>query len=563
MKNVTIVALTLLIFSTTHVFAQPSGTLPILHIQTANNASITSKDTYLNATYWITATTENPSDGIGSAEAPLAMQIRGRGNWTWTGFEKKPYRIKLGTKASLLGLNSNKHFALLAHADDNKGFLRNTLGFRVSELLGLAWTPQQRPIEVVLNNEYIGLYFLTETIRVDKQRVNIVEQRDLCTQQDSITGGWLIEIDNYNSDPHITIEEGDGVPIYFTYHSPEVLSAAQEAFLTQEMSRINNLIYGDKTSEELWQYVDIDALAKFYIVQEITDNYESFHGSCYLYRDMGADKKWTFGPVWDFGSSFNYTKSQYCYEGREHHQTWIGEICKFPAFQRRVEEIWQDFASNHYNELYTYIDTFCERIGSAAQQDAKRWPEYGNKDVKKKANEVKNILIGTRTWLSSQWGGIEDERTKWTIWFVDNGIPQWEEVRCYVWDDNAEGFSGCYMPLGEWSGTTMQTIESEGNAYYSLSFTTDYPLSPTAGIIFNDGSLGAGHQTADLVLENNSIYNREGKIGSIPSGDGLEEVTTDEPCIYYTLQGLPVKKPQTGQVYIVRRGNHVEKRYVW
>ena len=33
-------------------------------------------------------------------------------------------------------------------------------------------------------------------IRVDKDRVNITEQPDLCTNADSITGGWLVEIDN-------------------------------------------------------------------------------------------------------------------------------------------------------------------------------------------------------------------------------------------------------------------------------------------------------------------------------------------------------------------------------
>ena len=72
---------------------------------------------------------------LGTEDAPLTMQIRGRGNYTWTGFDKKPYRIKLADKQPMLGMKSSKHFVLLAHADDCIGFMRNTLGFAASRAL--------------------------------------------------------------------------------------------------------------------------------------------------------------------------------------------------------------------------------------------------------------------------------------------------------------------------------------------------------------------------------------------------------------------------------------------
>ena len=71
--------------------------------------------------------TRKNDDSIEASEGEL--QIRGRGNYTWDWFEKKPYRIKLDKKAPLLGFNKSKHFVLLAHADDNLGFLRETDGF--------------------------------------------------------------------------------------------------------------------------------------------------------------------------------------------------------------------------------------------------------------------------------------------------------------------------------------------------------------------------------------------------------------------------------------------------
>ena len=416
-----------------------SGTLPVMHIQTENNDPIVSKDNYINATYYVDALGLTGYENIGTAAAPLTMEIKGRGNYTWTGFDKKPYRIKLTDKQSLLGMNKSKHFALLAHADDardKKGFLRNAAGFELSKLIGMAWTPEAKPIEVVLNGDYIGLYFLTETIRVDKDRVNIVEQEDEETDPAKITGGWLVEIDNYDEDPHITIRENGDKTMWFTYKTPEVLSSAQKSFLTDEMVRIDRLVYGDKNSSTLWQYLDMDALARFYIVQELTDNSESFHGSCYLYREMGDGQKWKFGPVWDFGSSFNRDKSQYLFEGDVWHNHWIPEVCKFPAFMEYVKKIWNEFYPTEFSKVFTFTSEHLNLLQTAASVDAKRWSEYsGNADLTKRVNQVSERLLKNAEWLNEQWGNgdtpeIPDYPNNPNN---PNYNPEDEQMAMYVW----------------------------------------------------------------------------------------------------------------------------------
>ena len=384
-----------------------SGTLPVLYIQTENNTPITSKEDYLQATYYLDAMGIDGYESIGSVAEPLTMEIKGRGNYTWSGFNKKPYRIKLSDKQSLLGLTKSKHFALMAHADDaqnKKGFMRNQVGFELSRMIGISWTPATAPVEVVLNGDYIGLYFLTETIRVDKDRVNIVEQEDNETNSENITGGWLVEIDNYDSDPHVTIKENDKHTMWFTYKTPEVLSQVQEEFLEEEMKRIDRLVYGDKNSDELWQYLDMDALARFYIVQEIMDNYESFHGSCYLYREKGIGQKWLFGPVWDFGSALNRDKSMYLFEGDVWHNHWIPEICKFPAFMEYVKNIWAEFYPTKFSDIFTFTSVQLTLLKSAAVSDADRWSEYsGNKDLQKRISNVNTWLANSAKWLDEQW----------------------------------------------------------------------------------------------------------------------------------------------------------------
>ena len=413
MKRTLFFSLVVCLCATLRAAVSPSGTLPVLYIQTENNAPITSKENYINATYYLDNKGLSDYQSIGSKAQPLNMEIRGRGNYTWTAFDKKPYRIKLADKQPLLGMTKSKHFALLAHADDSKGFMRNAIGFQLSKLIGITWTPTAKPLEVVLNGDYIGLYFLTETIRVDKDRVNIVEQEDEATDPIAITGGWLVEIDNYREDPQIIITEGDyyNTETAFTYKTPEVLSSAQEQFLKEEMERINTLVYGDKNSDELWKYLDMEALARFYIVQELTDNYESFHGSCYLYREMGEGEKWYFGPVWDFGSSFNRDKSQYIFEGDVWHNHWIPEICKFPAFNTCLKTLWTDFYYGDFNQIYDYIVQQKDLIASAVQADYQRWPDYGNNDFSNRVTKVTNRLRSYAQWLNENNWAIPEDNT--------------------------------------------------------------------------------------------------------------------------------------------------------
>ena len=419
----------------------PSGTLPVLYIQTENSAAITSKKDYINATYYLDNMGLSDYQSIGTKTEPLDMEIKGRGNYSWTGFDKKPYRIKLADKQQLLGMNKSRHFTLLAHADDSndrKGFMRNAVGFELSKLIGMTYTPDAKPLEVVLNGDYIGLYFLTEHIRVDKDRVNIVEQEDEEIDSEKITGGWLVEIDNYDTDPHITIKEGGQTTMWITYKTPEVLSYQQEQYLTQQMRLIDGLVYGDKNSSELWNHLDMDALAKFYIVQELTDNYESFHGSCYLHKDVGTNAKWNFGPVWDFGSSFNRDKSQYMYQGDVWHNHWIPEICKFPAFMNRVKEIWNEFYNGKYNDIYAFIDAHESLIKQAVVKDKERWPQYhGSQILSTYIDRTTDVLRKNAKWLNEQWksndgGGNNDNNNNYpeNPEFHPNGTTS-----MYVWQD--------------------------------------------------------------------------------------------------------------------------------
>ncbi len=397
--------------------AGPSGTLPVIYINIENGQEVVSKETYLNANYWLDPKGQTGIEAIGSQEKPLTTKIKGRGNYTFTGFDKKPYRLKLDKKAALCGMKSSKHFGLLAHADDNRGFLRNTLGFKISELVGLPWTPGQYPVELVVNGTYRGLYFLTQLIRIDSDRVNITkwgeEDENGNALSKWIEGGSLVELDNYEEEAQIQFNNpGAPEPLRFTYDKsvdPGFEPDGYINWLKSNLGKVNDLILnGPRDSEELWKYVDIDDLARFIVVQELTDNYESFHGSCYLFRELGDNEKWHFSPVWDFGSAFQRQHpNQPFYTGSMHYNHWIAELMEYPALKKKVGEYWAQL-KEHMGELNTYADNFIAQIKKAAAADKERWPQYGNDDLDGKLRDVKNMLNISADFLNRTYGTTPD-----------------------------------------------------------------------------------------------------------------------------------------------------------
>ena len=386
----------------------PSGTMPIIYINTTGNQEITSTEEYITATFYIDALNTG-YNSLGTKDAPIDLNIRGRGNYTWWGFDKKPYRLKLPLGQKMLGMTKSKHWVLLANADDNLGYMRMPMGFALSQYFELNYTPDYVPAELVLNGDYKGIYFLCENVRVDKDRVCINEQLDGETDPTAITGGWLLEINNYEEPSQIVLTEGNGEIMRVTYHKPEVLSTEQETYISQLLSKTNDAIYAnDKQSTEWENYIDMDTLARYYIVQEIMDDAESFHGSCYMHKSLGSDTKLVFGPVWDFGNSFQRGHDLFIYQWPPYGQTWIGEIAKFPRFQQKVKDLWANYKGNLNNYINMVVDNWGTTIGGAAAADAQRWPNYGTSNLSSKQSTMLTNLREKIGWLDSQWsnGGV-------------------------------------------------------------------------------------------------------------------------------------------------------------
>ena len=389
--------------------ASPTRTLPVVYVNTQNRQGINDTETQVVCSVYIDSVlAEYPS--LGSKNAPLPATIKGRGNWTWTGFDKKPYKIKFDSKTKVLDMPNNRHWCLLAAADDWLGFLKLPAGLRISKAMDLRWTPRMRPVEFVLNGTYMGLYFLTEHVRIAGHRVDIKEQADNETHPDSITGGWLVEIDNYPSEGNITFNEGNGQHVMVSLREPEALSSAQRQYIENQLYALNNALYGDYVSD-LKNLLDLTEAAKYYLVQEIMEDCESYHGSCFLYKDrdsLGVADPWKFGPVWDFGNAYDRHQETWIYENPTWPQYWIGQLAQWPAFQQAVKEQWWIYYHTQKDSVRAEMRAFADKIERAAKNDAEVWRNTQNYCDNSNFADVRDRYFRRYDWridwLYSQWG---------------------------------------------------------------------------------------------------------------------------------------------------------------
>ena len=182
---------------------------------------------------------------------------------------------------------------------------------------------------------------------------------------------------------------------------------------------MNSGIYATNKNSTAWEsFINMDTLAWYFIVQEIMDHTEAFHGSTYLYNLRGDANIWSFGPVWDFANAYRRTEQQFIYINSPFQQAWIAEIAKFPRFQAKVRALWKTFYATQYPTLSSYIDSFVTSMSAAISSDYQRWPSYGTANANTAKSNFKALLDARVQWLEQQWNPAGMEET-----LIDENSP--------------------------------------------------------------------------------------------------------------------------------------------
>jgi spore coat protein CotH len=385
--------------------------LPVLNINTGG-AAIESKENYITGHIKITgnASVSNSYEGT--------MRIRGRGNSTW-GMAKKPYKIKLDQKASLLGMNSDKTWVLLANYAD-KTMMRNEIAFELSRRLGLTFTPQSRFVDLYLNNAYQGIYQLTEQIEVASHKVNIEEQEKNARDLPEIAGGYLLEVDGFAYSEPVYIQTPKGMPLTVHYPDAEDISNEQIQFITDYVNDFEQALFADNFTDPAngyRKYLDVDAFINYYLVNEIIGNPDAFW-STYLYKTRAG--KLQAGPVWDFDIAANNDDrlgnavNKLMLDAAHDPKAWISRLMEDESFRKAVKNRWNEVKSSKVNNITLFIDELSKRLNPSQKENFVKWNILNTKVYREpelhhtyqgEVKALRNFMERRIKWLDTQFQG--------------------------------------------------------------------------------------------------------------------------------------------------------------
>ena len=296
------------------------------------------------------------------------LTVRGRGN---SSFKMPKYGLKLEfeNKVSLFGMPRNRDWALIGNFGD-KTHLRNFMMTRLSEWLGAGWTPKVHFVEVFLNRKYMGLYLLSETVKVGKDRVNI-EENDTT---------FLVEKeDEKKYDPPYVITDWK-----YIYHvkSPKDPSPKTLDLLLDFLNRFERffLFNGAGASEqEVWEWLDIPDYLCYYWVQEFSKNEDgNYARSVYFTWQKGHPVH--FGPLWDFDLGFGNPSRErnkgadgwYIRNYRLHNYVFGNSFVRMQA-----ATYWKEHREA-FRALIDSVPLYAKQIRKAVENEYRRWPVISN-----------------------------------------------------------------------------------------------------------------------------------------------------------------------------------------
>ena len=404
--------------------------------------------------------------------------IKGRGNSSWN-MDKKPYKFKLDKKADFFGMGANKHWVLISNRQDNSQ-MRNRVTYHLGQKLGMEYTPQSIPVEVVMNGEYLGTYFLSEQVRVGEGRVEVEE---LTADDTDITGGYLIsrKPDETDAEENKLITD---LRASFLIEYPDITEGGNDAekqYIMDYLQKTEDAIFGndfrDTEGKSYKEYLDFDSLVDYWWVQELAINTDAYDTtSTYLYKKRGG--KLYFGPLWDFDAVAWGSAEYYGDRVEGFNNTffiWINRLKEDPEFLQAIHDRWPaiDAELEEVIKPGGLLDKYYEEMKVAESYNVELW-SYDSSPLKstcttyrQEVEEYRNWIIARRAWINENIENIYKLTYKLTFMVDDDvhyeikgligkeppHLPIKPEKPGYIFSrwvgENGEGFDQFMKPEGD------------------------------------------------------------------------------------------------------------------
>lgn len=416
--------------------------LPIVIIDTEgreiiDEPKITARMKIIDNPDGINRFTDNPNDYNG------LIGIEKRGS-TSQSYPQTPYGIETrkangdNLNISVLGLPAENDWVLLSNYND-KSFMRNILAYKMFERLG-NYGPRARLVEVILNNDYKGIYVFGEKIKRDKNRVKIAELETYHESGDDITGGYVFKVDYFNNnDSWMSNYHPLNHPefnVHFVYHDPgwDELSNKQKSYLRNYVNSFEWALYSSGFTNPGTGYrnfIDVESFIDYFIVNEISRNNDGFKKSRYFHKDRNG--KIVAGPVWDFDWAWKNINECFIFKATDG-SGWAYKVndcnpgIKSPGWMERLftDNTFKNETNCRYfdartttlsdESIYGMVDSLAAVVQNAQERHFRRWqilgknvgaPEIGNQPLTYhgEVEKLKEWIATRLNWLDRNMPG--------------------------------------------------------------------------------------------------------------------------------------------------------------
>jgi len=326
----------------------------------------------------------NHASDIPIHESLAMMRIRGNSSRF---FDKASYRIRLvddnyeDNYLPLLGMDAHFEWALHGPFLD-KTLMRNYVWMNIAaEVMGPeGFVPEVRFFELIIDGEFMGLYILMETIRVNPSRVFLTRYR-----RGMPATSYLVRFNTFSHTPERRVDT------FATYsmrlegaHSLELLyprlsrqTDTTRDYVARSVSRIERLMYSAEIVHNpgfYERYIDVNSFVNFYIINEFIANNDLWAGSTYFHKDIHG--RLTAGPVWDFNNvTDNFFLTMPADEFLLADRGWFDRLMMCPYFTDRVIGRWHNLRGGILAEerLIAYKQEVENWLGSAIERNFEVW----------------------------------------------------------------------------------------------------------------------------------------------------------------------------------------------
>lgn len=390
----------------------------------------------------------NLNDPKNHYNGKIAVEYRGSSSQQ---YEKKSLSIEtldatgIEAKVSLLGMPAEVDWVLYASYLD-RSLLRNYLTYGISRKMG-NYAVRGKFVELVIDDEYRGVYVLMEKIKRDGDRVDISKLEPTENTGDDLTGGYIIKLDKMTGNGGggwYSNYQGNTGNVYFQYHYPkdDIITTAQADYIKAYVDSFENALNGSdfKDPEKGYKkYADLNSLVDYFIMTEVARNIDGYRLSTYIYKDKySKGGKLKIGPLWDFdlawgncehnNGNLNWGWHYSAFDTEFPYPSWWTRLMEDSEFKNAVKCRYDELRSGTLSNttFKNYVDSIAGALQESQERNFTVWPTLGTKlyptpypaptDYNGEVAMVKDWFYGRMGWLDSNIPGIctvgdEEEET--------------------------------------------------------------------------------------------------------------------------------------------------------